>query len=193
MENTCSEILGSFAKKIRYEDLPAEVIKAVKNCFLDWLGCVYAAGNELPVQAMAEIARLSGGKEHSTVIPYGERNSAPFSALVNAAAAHALEMDDVHRDSVVHAATVVIPAVFAVAERESDYDLGRLTRGLDQEPPQCRILSNTFKPYPSCRHTHPAIDAALALALEHDLDWKGVEKVDVYTYSGAVNLCGPWN
>jgi 2-methylcitrate dehydratase PrpD len=314
MENTCSERLAAFVDRIRYGDLPTEVVQMAKNCFLDWLGCVYASKNDPAVIAMAEVARISRGSEHSTLIPYREKNSAPFSALVNGAAAHALEMDDVHRDSVLHAAAVVIPAVFAVGEREgasgaslieaivSGYDVmirvgegvGRshywfwhntstcgtfgaaagvgkildssidqyvyalgnagsqssglwefledgantkllhtgkaamngiiaadlahrnftgarkifegdrgfypatstdsspdtLIHGLDHHPIRYRILSDSFKPYPCCRHMHPTIDATLALVSEHDVKWETVETVQVHTYSGAINLCG---
>jgi 2-methylcitrate dehydratase PrpD len=118
MEILFSERLAQLIERIHYEDLPAEVVQMAKNCFLDWLGCVYAARDELPVRSMAEVATISKGKGHSTVIPYGERNSAPFAALVNGAAAHALELDDVHRDSVLHPASVVISAVYASGERE---------------------------------------------------------------------------
>jgi 2-methylcitrate dehydratase PrpD len=314
METPFSERLAQWIEKIDYEDLPVEVIQMAKNCFLDWLGCVYAARDELPVKSMAEVARISKGKGHSTVIPYGEKNSAPLSALVNGAAAHALEMDDVHRDSVLHPAAVVISAVFASGERErvsgkslieaivigyeimiragegvgrshygfwhntstcgtfgaaagvgkmlgmtvdqhvhalgnagsqsaglwefltdgantkllhtgkaamngilaadlakrnftgarrifegergfyratsKDYSLEKLIEGIDDQPVRYRILSNSFKPYPSCRHTHSVIDAALELALRKDIDWQDVEKVIDHTYSGAVNLCG---
>ncbi|MBA7664302.1 hypothetical protein ES703_72360 [subsurface metagenome] len=48
---------------------------------------------------------------------------------------------------------------------------------------------HSFKLYPSCRHTHPPIDATLALVLENDLRWQTVERVEVHTYSVAINLC----
>jgi 2-methylcitrate dehydratase PrpD len=118
MGMTYSGELASFVEKIHYDDLPIEVIQMAKNCFLDWMGCVYAAREDSGVKKMAEVARLSKGGNHSTVIPYREKNSAPFAAFVNGAATHALEMDDIHRDSVVHVAAVVIPAVFSVGERE---------------------------------------------------------------------------
>ena len=41
-----------------------------------------------------------------------------MAALVNAAASHAVEMDDVHKASILHPAAPVIPAALAMAERE---------------------------------------------------------------------------
>jgi 2-methylcitrate dehydratase PrpD len=41
-----------------------------------------------------------------------------LAALANGASSHMVEMDDLHRESILHPATAVIPAVFALAERE---------------------------------------------------------------------------
>lgn len=45
-----------------------------------------------------------------------------------------------------------------------------------------------MKPYPSCRHTHGAIDAALLL--RGDLKGKPIEWVHVHTYGHAIDLAG---
>ena len=47
---------------------------------------------------------------------------------------------------------------------------------------------SSTKPWPSPRHTHPAIDAALALASE--VRGRPIDKVRVDTYQVAVDLCG---
>jgi 2-methylcitrate dehydratase PrpD len=46
------------------------------------------------------------------------RSSAAGAALANGVASHILELDDVHKESTLHAAAPVIPAALAVAERE---------------------------------------------------------------------------
>ena len=47
----------------------------------------------------------------------GSRRVDPVSAaLVNGAASHTLDFDDLHNPSIIHLATVVIPAAVAVAE-----------------------------------------------------------------------------
>jgi len=45
----------------------------------------------------------------------------------------------------------------------------------------------SIKPWPSCRHTHPAIDAALALSGR--VDAGAIDKVEVGTYAAAVDVC----
>ena len=52
------------------------------------------------------------------VLPSGATTSALFAALINGAASHVVEQDDVHNGSVFHPATVIFPAVVAVAQAE---------------------------------------------------------------------------
>ncbi|HHY47968.1 MAG TPA: MmgE/PrpD family protein [Firmicutes bacterium] len=66
-------------------------------------------------------------------------------------------------------------------------DEDALTRGLGDEH---NILKVTFKFYPSCGHTHSAIDAALYLAREEHLGPEDIAEVDLSTYSAAVDVAG---
>lgn len=65
-----------------------------------------------------------------------------------------------------------------------DPDPGAVLRAPDA-PWQVHLTS--IKPWPSCRHTHPAIDAALALA--DQLDLSQVASVEVATYAAAIDVC----
>ncbi len=49
-----------------------------------------------------------------------------------------------------------------------------------------RIHDVSFKPYPACRHAHPAIDAALALRAQGTL---GAGPVHIETYADALRFC----
>ncbi|MBB5498836.1 MmgE/PrpD family protein [Paraburkholderia sp. MM5384-R2] len=49
-----------------------------------------------------------------------------------------------------------------------------------------------YKPYPSCRHTHNAIDIALRLARDHNIDPANIERIDVAVNREAYdNVCTP--
>lgn len=50
------------------------------------------------------------------------------------------------------------------------------------------ILNVSMKPYPSCRHTHSAIDAALEV--RGDIDISDISEIIVETYSEAINISG---
>jgi 2-methylcitrate dehydratase PrpD len=50
-----------------------------------------------------------------------------------------------------------------------------------------QLVRTSIKPWPSCRHTHPAIDAALEL--HQQLEGKAVDAVTVDTYQAALDVC----
>ncbi len=52
-----------------------------------------------------------------------------------------------------------------------------------------QLLQTSIKPWPSCRHTHPAIDAAHELRLRHRVAADAVETVEVETYAAALEVC----
>lgn len=54
-----------------------------------------------------------------------------------------------------------------------------------------KLLETSYKPYPSCRHTHPAIDAALALrsrVVSPDAWTEAGARVEIDTYPAALDL-----
>ncbi|MGI9481994.1 MAG: MmgE/PrpD family protein [Hyphomicrobiales bacterium] len=55
-----------------------------------------------------------------------------------------------------------------------------------------QVHLTSIKPWPSCRHTHPAIDAAQRIRtqmLAEGLDFSGLNEVEVETYQAALDLC----
>ena len=66
-------------------------------------------------------------------------------------------------------------------------DAGLVTEGLGRV---WQTLYMDNKPYPSCRSTHCAIDAALALAREHRLKPEEIDRIVVETYLVGVKQCG---
>lgn len=68
-----------------------------------------------------------------------------------------------------------------LAEMAETYDVDALTRSGDYE-----IMGAYHKPYASCRHTHAAIDGALALRAQYGLASGDVEKVVVRMYRQGI-------
>lgn len=110
-----TRVLAEYASNVRYEDLPDEVVEYTKLCILDWYGSALAGKDEKPIQSILELIREWGGNEQATLIN-GGKSSIGNACLVNAAASHIVELDDIHKSSIIHAGTVVIPAAAAVAE-----------------------------------------------------------------------------
>ncbi|WP_186094664.1 MmgE/PrpD family protein [Burkholderia gladioli] len=121
---THTEILASFAADLRYEQIPIEVIRKTEDLFLDWYGSALAGRTGRPVEAIERLAaRFGPASGPCEILPFRRSSSALFAALVNAAASHFAEQDDLHNSSVLHPATVVFPAAWAAAQ-----ELGRSGR-----------------------------------------------------------------
>ena len=102
---------------VRYEDLPPAVVARTLDLFLDWFASALAGKGARPVRVLEEVAAAMGPASGPCEIITSRRTTSPlFAALVNAAASHVVEQDDLHRNSVLHPGTVVFPAVLAAAQ-----------------------------------------------------------------------------
>ncbi|MEX1103861.1 MAG: MmgE/PrpD family protein, partial [Dehalococcoidia bacterium] len=131
--------LADFCRGIRYEDLPADAITVAKQCLLDWLAVTIAGADEPLTQILRAEALEQGGNPQATLIGSGERVTASQAALVNGAASHALDYDDVHLAMSGHPSVPIWPALIALAEQRgaSGRDvLAAFVAGVEME---CRI------------------------------------------------------
>lgn len=77
--------------------------------------------------------------------------------------------------------------LLAAMSREPEAD--RLTRGLAVDGmARWRIETVSFKVHASCRHTHSAVDGALAIRRRREFAIEDVERVDVQIYTQALGL-----
>lgn len=109
--------LAQFTKQLNYEDLSEDVVLAAKIAFLDWLGSAAAGAQREPGRMVLSIAEDLGGKKESTLISTGGKTSCILAALVNGVISHTVELDDVHKASIIHAGAPIIPAALAAAEK----------------------------------------------------------------------------
>jgi 2-methylcitrate dehydratase PrpD len=111
-------IFAEYAVGLRYEDLPVQAREAAKKSILDTLGvCLAASGLEPAANSVVEIVRESGGAPQCGLVGFGGKFPALSAALGNGALAHCLDYDD-QTPWGQHAASSVVPASFAVAERQ---------------------------------------------------------------------------
>src|SRR5215213_9384654 len=110
--------LASFLSRLRFEDLPDEVVERTKELFLDWAASALAGKNARPVRILERFTETMGPAEGpSEILVSRQRTSPLLAALVNGAASHVVEQDDLHNASVFHPATVVFPAALAAAQQ----------------------------------------------------------------------------
>lgn len=111
--------LCRFVARLALPDVPPRVVEFTKGLLIDWLGSACAGKGSHQAEMIEAFAHAMGPSEGpSTIIPSRRKTSPYFAAMVNAAASHVVEQDDVHNASVFHPATVVFPPVLAVAEAE---------------------------------------------------------------------------
>ena len=111
-----SETLAEFAAGLRFEDLPEKLIAHMRLSTLDALGCCLV-GAALPwTRMVAEMVLEDGGKPEARLIGTGDPVPLAAAALVNATAGHAFELDDIHRDSIIHPNSICVPIALNAAE-----------------------------------------------------------------------------
>lgn len=109
--------LCEFLASIRYEQIPAPVIARTEELFLDWLASALAGKDARPTRIMETFAGAMGPDGGDSEILVSRKKTSPFfAALINGAASHFVEQDDLHNSSVLHPGTVVFPAVLAAAQ-----------------------------------------------------------------------------
>lgn len=114
---SATQTLSAFLATIRYEDLPQSVVARTEDLFLDWFASALAGKGARPVSAIDAFAAAMGPKDGvAENLLTRKRTSPVFAALVNGAASHFVEQDDLHNSSVLHPGTVVFPAVLAAAQ-----------------------------------------------------------------------------
>lgn len=99
------------------QDWPAQAMLAARDAFADLIG-VTIPGAEEPVTRTVLTAVKDWGTGPCTVIGAGIGLAAPWAALVNGTAAHALDFDDNFDPAKAHASAVLVPAILALAEQE---------------------------------------------------------------------------
>ena len=133
---------------------PADRHRAALH-LLDWIGCATAgAASEVGAVFRAFSARQSTGTAR---VLLGRRLGARDAAFANGAFGNVLEMDDVHREAILHPGPVVMPAALALAvERASPGAalLDAILRGYEAEIRIGRAMGaahyRQFHPTASC-------------------------------------------
>ena len=108
--------LVDLCRGITAADVSPEASAVARQCMLDWFGVTLAGSREPLTKILCEEAAAEGGNARATLVGTGERVSLQQAALVNGAASHALDYDDVQWSMSGHPTVPVLPALLALAE-----------------------------------------------------------------------------
>src|SRR5436309_1437092 len=116
LDNPYTARIAQFVSTLSYEDVPPEVRTRIKLLILDSIGCaLYGAQLEWTRILQRTLAALDS-TQACNVWGTALKLSAPHAALVNGTQVQGFELDDVHRQGVLHVGAVVLPALIAIAE-----------------------------------------------------------------------------
>lgn len=114
---SATRTLCEFLAEVRFEDIPQSVLLRTEELFLDWFASALAGKDARPTRIIEQFAATMGPQGGPSEILVSRRRTSPFfAALINGAASHFVEQDDLHNSSVLHSGTVVFPAVLAAAQ-----------------------------------------------------------------------------
>ena len=112
--------LAKFTAEMTYDKLPAQAVAVAKQCILDWLGVAIRGAHEEPAKILRSVTLKMCGTGDATVFDGGSRRIDAYNAaMINGAASHTLDFDDLHNASIIHLATVVVPTASAYRKSAS--------------------------------------------------------------------------
>ena len=121
-DSATSELtLASFVRELRFDALPADVVRLAQRCLLDLAGTA-AGGVVLDASRLsrdAAVAHMGGTKASARILLDGRRAGLAGAAFAGAATIDALDAHDGHVLTKGHAGVAVLPALLAFTEGRS--------------------------------------------------------------------------
>lgn len=108
--------LSEQARAVRHATMSAEQREMTRQCVLDYLACTIAGAHEPLTGILLAEMQEAGGREEAQVVGHAPRLPVLAAALVNGAASHALDFDDVNLAMPGHPSVAILPGLLALAE-----------------------------------------------------------------------------
>lgn len=115
---TIANSYAQFIVGVGYDDLPKNVISTSCLHLLDTVGvAICGRAHQNASNSLNAIDSFSGGSDSIPVWGSKAKLSVEYAALVNGLAAHVLDYDDTHTDSIVHGSAVIAPVVLSLGQK----------------------------------------------------------------------------
>ena len=109
------ERFAAFAQTFRAQPVPAEVLHHAKRAVIDWYAALLPGAVAAPA-TLLEKALADNLDRGRATLAHGRKSTARTAALINATAAHTMEVDDIFRDAIYHPGAPTIATALAVAQ-----------------------------------------------------------------------------
>ena len=108
--------LAAFAANLRFEDIPSNVVAHAKLCFRDGLACCLFGMTQPWTRMLVELALEEGGNPRAGILGSSQRSSIAQVVTIGSTAGHGFELDDIHGAAHLHAGSLTVPVILALAE-----------------------------------------------------------------------------
>lgn len=105
------------AAALGWTDLPDDLVERTKQCLIDWFAVTVAGAQEELTGILVQEALEDGARGPASLVGRSETVLPSTAALVNGAASHALDYDDVNFSMGGHPTVTVVPALLALGEQ----------------------------------------------------------------------------
>ena len=105
------------AAALAWQDLPDDLVERTRQCLLDWFAVTIAGAQEELTSILIAEALEDGARGPATLVGRSETVLPSTAALINGAASHALDYDDVNFSMGGHPTVTVVPALLALGEQ----------------------------------------------------------------------------
>jgi 2-methylcitrate dehydratase PrpD len=109
------ERFAGFAEDYRRQPVAPQVLHQAKRVVIDWHAALFP-GSVVPPATLLERALAEEIGSGASRLADGRLAGVRAAALINGAAAHAVEVDDIYRDGIYHPGAPTIAAALAVAQ-----------------------------------------------------------------------------
>lgn len=131
--------LAEFVTRLRFEAIPKGVISHLKLCILDTLGCALY-GSTLPWgKTIIQFVKDCGAGKGALLWGDGAEVPSANAPLANGTLVHSFELDDIHRDAVLHPGAVTLPAADALVRHRGASGKDLLTAVVAGYEVGCRV------------------------------------------------------
>ena len=116
-EDGATESLAKFAAELEFNKIPENILNYLKLLFLDGVGCCIH-GNTLEwTKTLREVVTNKEDINQCSIIGTNKKTTLLNAVLINSTAGHGFESDDIHRESILHPNSIIVPVSINVAEK----------------------------------------------------------------------------
>ena len=117
-EENMTAILAKYGAELNFVDLPEEVVKHTKILILDTIGAAIWGSTLNWGSIVLKMVQDFGSAPVASIWGTTYRASPPDAALANGTFCHGFELDDIHKNALMHVGAVTVVPALAIAHKQ---------------------------------------------------------------------------